>query len=65
MAALMEVPRCKQLTDFSAALTKWERSLRDYAERTGGSAVPREWNLPILFKMTPTCMMQEIKIKHK
>jgi hypothetical protein len=42
MATLMQVPRCKQLTDLPAALTKWERSLRTYAERTGGSAVPQE-----------------------
>ena len=65
MAVLMEVPRCKQLVDLPVALTKWERSLRSYAERTGGSAVAPEWKLPILFKMILTSMMQEIKIKHK
>ena len=65
MASLMEVPICKQLTDFPVALTKWERSLRNFAERTGGQAVPPEWKLPILFKMIPLSMMGEIKIKHK
>ena len=65
MAALMEVPRCKQHTDLRAALTKWECRLRNYADRTGGSSVPPEWKLSILFKMIPTSMMQEIKIKHK
>ena len=66
MASLMEVPRCKQLIDLPAALTKWERSLRSFSERTGGSqAVPPEWKLPILFKMIPLNMMSEIKIKQK
>ena len=54
-----------KLSFCAAALTKWERSLRTYAERTGGSAVPHEWKLPILFQMIPTNMMSEIKIKHK
>ena len=65
MASLMDVPRCKQLTDLPAALTKWERSFHNYSERTGGAAISLEWKLPILFKMIPTTMMSEIKIKHK
>ena len=40
--------------------------MRNYFERTGGTAVPApEWKLPILFKIIPTSMMSEIKIKHK
>ena len=54
------------MTDLPAVLTKWERSLRSFSERTGGSqAVPPEWKLPILFKMIPLSMMSAIKIKHK
>ena len=64
MASLMEVPKCKQLTDLPAALTKWERSLRNFTEGTGGQAVLAEWKLPIVFKMIPLNMMGEIKIKH-
>ena len=66
MASLTEVSRCKQLTELPAALTKWERSLRNFSEPTGGSQdVPPEWKLPILFKMIPLNMMGEIKIKQK
>ena len=46
MAALMEVPRCKHLTDLPGVLTKWERSLRNFTEGTGGQAGPPEWNCP-------------------
>ena len=43
MDSLMEVPWCKQLAELPAALTKWERSLRNSSERTSGSpAVPPE-----------------------
>ena len=57
MVSLMELPRCKQLTDLLAALTKWECSLRIFAERTGGQAVLAEWKIPIFFKMIPLNMM--------
>ena len=56
MSALMEVPRCKHLVELPAAITRWERSLRAYADKTGGQAVPPGWKSPILFKMIPTYM---------
>ena len=46
-------------------ITQWERSLRAFSEKIGGQAVPPDWKLPILYKMIPTSMMQEIKIRHK
>ena len=61
----MDVPRCKQLTEVPGTLTRWKRSLRAFAERTGGQAVPPECKLPISFKMIPLNMLSEIKIKHK
>ena len=36
MAALMDVPRFKQFTELPGTLTRWERSLRSFSERTGG-----------------------------
>ena len=65
MTALMDVPRCKQIVELSATITRWERSLRTYAEMTGGQAVPADWKLPIGFKMIPMTMTQDIKIRHK
>ena len=54
MSSLMEVPRCKQLMDPPAALTKWERSLRSFSERTGGSqAVPPRVKAPHLVQDDP------------
>ena len=47
MSALMDVPRCKQIVDIPAAITRWERSFKHYAEKTGGQAVPEFWKLPI------------------
>ena len=60
MASFMEVPRCKELTDIPAGLTNWERSLRNFAERTGGQAIPADWKHLILFKMIPLNKMGEI-----
>ena len=37
MNAQMEVLRCKHLIEFPAAITRCERSLRDYADKTGGA----------------------------
>ena len=65
MASLMKVPRCKQLAEFPAPLTNWERAQKTFSERTGGQAIPAEWKLFVLFDMIPLSMMSEIKIKHK
>ena len=61
----MDVPRCKQIVELTAAITRWEHRLKQYAEKTGGQAVPADWKLPILFKMIPMNVMQYIKIRHK
>ena len=55
----------KQLTELPSAITRWERSLRQFSENTGGQAIPPEWKLPILFKMIPASLMQDIKVRHK
>ena len=65
MSALMDVPRCKQLTELPSAITRWERSLRLFSEKTVGQAIPSEWKLPILFKMIPANLMQDINVRHK
>ena len=65
MSALMEVPRSMNLVELPAAITRSERSLRAYAEKTGGAAAPPEWKLPIFLLMIPKDMIQEIKIRHK
>ena len=64
MSALMDVPRCKQVVEIPAAITRWERSLKQYAEKTGGQAIPTDWKLPILFKMIPMAIMQDIHHKY-
>ena len=46
MMALMDVPRCKQIVELPATITRWERSLKQYSEKTGGQAVPADWKLP-------------------
>ena len=40
MAALMDLPRGKQLTELPTTLTRWDRSLQNLSERTAGQAVP-------------------------
>ena len=65
MSALLEVPRCKQLTELPSAITLRERSLRLFAEKTGGQVFPAEYKLPILFKMISASLMQDIKVRHK
>ena len=47
MSARMDVPCCKQIVEIPAAITRWERSPKQCAEKTGGQAVPADWKLPI------------------
>ena len=43
MTALMDAPRCKQMVELQATLTRWERSLRAYSQKTGAQVVLADW----------------------
>ena len=62
MDRLMNVTRCKNMTELPAAISKWERAHADFVSRSGGSSVPEEWKLPILFKMVPESEKERIRL---
>ena len=65
MSSLMDVMRCNNLVELPAAITRWEKSLSIYAQKTGGQAIPPEWKLPIPFKLIPNNLLADIKLRHK
>ena len=65
MTNLMEVQRCSNLPDIASAISRWEKAHTMYQAKSGGKAVPEDWEVPILFKMIPKANFDEIKLKHK
>ena len=65
MTGLLDVPRCTKLVELPSAIARWQRSLSTYTQKTGGSTIPADWKLPVLFKMVPLNQLDDIRMRHK
>ena len=65
MNKLMNVSRCKSMIELPTAISRWEKAHANYVSRAGGSQIPEEWKVPILFNMIPTGELDKIKLQFK
>lgn len=65
MNTLMNVSRCKSMIELPTAISRWEKAHANYVSRAGGSQIPEEWKVQILFNTIPTGELDRIKLQFK